>query len=94
MGALSEDGEFLAVHEITERLKGRDIFISENSCASRLPEFARKGLLESRVRPGVNYKEWRMKENLGNNGEPDQPIDDREPDDLNPHNPMTQGALQ
>lgn len=49
-----KNGEWLAVHEI--KLKR----YSENCVATRLPEMAKQGVLESRVREGTNYKEWHL----------------------------------
>ena len=57
-----QDGEtWLAIHEIANQAKALGFFISENSIGSRLPEMALKGMVESRVRYGTPYKEWKIK---------------------------------
>ena len=49
----------LAVHEL--KIKG----YSENCLATRLPELAKDGLVESHYREGESYKEWQLTKEHG-----------------------------
>lgn len=44
--------KMLALHEFN--IPG----VSENNLGTRLPQYAKEGLVVGRVRPGTNYKEW------------------------------------
>lgn len=48
------DGNWYAIHEL--HIQG----YSENCIASRLPELALAGLVQSRFREGKSFKEWRI----------------------------------
>lgn len=55
---LKQAGTWLAIHEM------KVFGYSENCVASRLPELAKDGLVESRYRENENFKEWRIKESV------------------------------
>ena len=82
-----------AIHEIAEYAKQAGFYVSENAIGTRLPEMAKDGIIESEIRPGTKYKQWNLREQLGNNGEPMQETECPDPDELNEHSPKVQGFL-